>query len=88
MEEFPTTVFGGFIYWRREEFLRLAELHPEYHIVTCIEPKLYVNGFVSNGLTYFLAEGDSDPNLIHDPDLKLDESLLYSLNSGDKNRIA
>ena len=46
LESFPTTVFGGFAPWRVEEFLRLAKLHPEYHIVSCIEAGLYVNQFV------------------------------------------
>jgi hypothetical protein len=88
LEEFPTNVLGGFAYWRREEFLRLARLHPEYHIVTCIKSDLFVNGYIETAHSYFLAEGDSDPKLIHDPNLQLDAYLLYSLNSGDKSRIA
>ena len=88
LEEFPTTVFGGFAPWRVKQILKLVRRHPEYHIVTCLEPDLYVNTFVPNAQTYFLAEGDRDPRLIFDPQCKLDESFLYSLNSGRRSRIA
>jgi len=88
LEEFPTTVFGGFAPWRVDDFLRLASRHPEYHIVTCIGPELFINAFVKGALSYFLAEGDSDPKLIHDPYDKLDVYLLHSLNSDRKRRAA
>jgi hypothetical protein len=82
LEAFPTTAVGGFAPWRVYEFLELAKQHPEYHIVSCIEPDLHVNAFVKNALTYYLAEGDSDPCIIHDPYNKLDASFLQALNSG------
>jgi len=88
LEAFPVTVCGGFAPWRAYEFLRLARLHPEYHIVTCIEPEIFVNAFVTNALMYYLAEGDADPKLIHDPHDKLDAYFLYTLNSGRKSRAA
>lgn len=85
LEEFPTTAFGGFAPWRLEEFLRLARLHPEYHIVACVKPDLYINSFVGGAQTYYLAEGDADPKLVHDLDNRLDEHFLQSLNSGRRS---
>ena len=88
LEEFPTTEFGGFAPWRLAEFLALARMHPELHIVSCIEPNLYVNAFVKGSQTYYLAQGDADPKLIHDLYNKLDLHLLQSLNSGRNNPSA
>jgi hypothetical protein len=88
LEEFPTTVFGGFAPWRVAEFLRLAKLHPEFHIVSCVEPNLYVNAFIKGAQTYYLAQGDPDPKLIHDPYNKLDALFLQNLYSGRKRRSA
>ncbi|MGE0171362.1 MAG: hypothetical protein AB7T49_01190 [Oligoflexales bacterium] len=88
LEEFPTTVFGGFAPWRVSEFLRLAKLHPEFHIVSCLEPHLYINAFVKNAQTYYLAQGDANPILVHDLYDKLDIHLLQVLNSGCKRRAA
>jgi hypothetical protein len=79
LEEFPTTVSGGFAPWRVEEFLRLARLHPEFHTVSCIEPDLFINTFVWGAMTYHLAQGDSDPKLVYDPDRKLDAHFLQTL---------
>jgi hypothetical protein len=84
LENLPTTVNGGFAPWRVEEFLKLARLHPEFHIVTCIEPSLYINAFVKGGMTYHLAEGDPDPRLVFDQFDKLDQHYLHLLNSGQK----
>ena len=88
LEELPTTVFGGFAPWRTMAFLRMAKLHPEYHIVSCVGPNLYVNSFVRNAQTYFFAEGDTDSKIIHDPFDRLDASFLYSLSSGLSRFIA
>lgn len=88
LEEFPTCVTGGFAPWRLREFLNLAKLHPEYHIVVCIEPDLYVNAFIAGAQSYHLAEGDSDPSLVHDPNDRLDAHFLQSLNSGRNRRLA
>ena len=88
LESFPTTVFGGFAPWRVEEFLNLARSHPEYHIVSCIEPGLYINSFVKGAQTYYLAQGDADPKLIHDIYDKLDTRLLHVLNSGRSRHSA
>jgi hypothetical protein len=82
LEEFPTTAFGGFAPWQVDEFLRVAKLHPEFHIVSCIEPELFVNRFVNGAMIYYLGQGDSDPNLVHDAYGKLDLLLLQTLNSG------
>jgi hypothetical protein len=88
LEAFPSSVLGGFFNYRRDEFLALARLHPEYHIVTCLSDRIFVNGFVEGGQSYYLAEGDPDPTLIYDPDHSLDLHSLYSLNSGSIKRIA
>jgi hypothetical protein len=88
LEEFPTTVGGGFAPWRVEEFLRLARLHPEFHIVTCIDTDLFINSFVWGALTYYLAQGDADPKLVHDPYDRLDAYFLQTLNSGRKRHSA
>jgi hypothetical protein len=88
LEEFPTMMDGGFAPWRIDEFLRLAKLHPEFHIVTCIDSSLYINNFVWGGQTYHLAQGDADPHLVHDRYGRLDMQFLQSLNSERKRRIA
>lgn len=88
LEAFPSSVLGGFFSWRRDEFLALARLHPEYHIVTCLAAKIFVNGFVEGGITYYLAEGDRDPAIIYDPDDRLTVHDLHALNSGLIRRIA
>jgi len=82
LEEFPSLPNGGFTPERVKEILCLARLHPEYHILSRVRPDLYINTFVKGAVSYFLAEGDSDPKLIHDPYDKLDTHLLHSLNSG------
>jgi len=88
LEEFPTTVFGGFVPSRAGEFLRLVKMHPEFHIVSCIEPDLLVNNFVRGAMIYYLAQGDSNPKLVHDLYEKLDAHFLQSLNSGWSRRSA
>jgi len=84
LEAFPSTTFGGFAPSRVREFLRLAKMHPEFHIVSCIEPDLLVNSFVSGAMLYYLAQGDPDSNLVHDLHQKLDAHFIQSLNSGRK----
>jgi len=88
LESIPTTVFGGFAPWRIDEFLLLARRHPEFHIVSCIEPGLYINSFVKGAQTYYLAQGDADSTLVHDLYGKLDTHLLHTLNSGRSKRSA
>lgn len=83
----PSSFFGDFFPWRVEEVLALRREFPEYHVVVCIEPQLYINAFVENALGYYLAEGDPDPSLIHDPFERLDRHFLQSLNSG-RNRFS
>ena len=82
LEEFPSLPNGGFAPGRVKKLLRLVRLHPEYHILSRIRSDLYVNTFVKGAVSYFLAEGDSDPKLIHDPHGKLDAHFLHTLNSG------
>jgi hypothetical protein len=88
LEEFPTTASGGFEESRLEEFLHLAKLHPEFHVVSCIDPDLIINTFVWGALTYHLAQGDADPKLVHDLYDKLDIHFLHTLNSGRNKRSA
>jgi len=88
LEEFPSLPNGSFGPERVEELLRLARLHPEYHILSRIRPDLYINSFVKGAVSYFLAEGDSDPKLIHDPYNKLDIHYFHSLNSGRRSSRA
>jgi len=85
LEEFPSLPNGGFAPDRVDEILRLARLHPEYHIMSRIRPDLCVNTFVKGAVSYFLAEGDSDPKLIHDPYNMLDACFLHFLNSSRKS---
>jgi hypothetical protein len=86
LEEQPCTPFGGFHADRLDVYFRLASVHPELHMITCLRPSLFVNGFVKGGQAYYLGQGDSDNKLIHDPQGRLDIELLHSLNSG-RNKL-
>jgi hypothetical protein len=86
LEEFPCTPLGGFWEARISEILRLVRLHPEYHIVSCVNPDLFVNAFVRGSQAYYLARGNHDPKLIYDPHGEFDAHFVYSLNSDSKRR--
>jgi hypothetical protein len=84
----PDSFFGCFSPRRLNEVMSVCCENPEFHIVSCIEPELFINGFIKNALIYYLADGDSDPNLVHDPHRILDVHLLQALNSGLSKRCA
>jgi len=86
LEEFPCIPSGSFLPDRLEVLLRLARLHPEFHIVSYVGSGIYMNGFVRNARSYCLAQGDADPKLIHDQYDALDAQFLQSLNSGNNKR--
>lgn len=50
---------------------RVAELrsfclkHPEYHIVSSLGGKMYLNRFAPGATLYFLAIGDSNPKVVY-----------------------
>jgi hypothetical protein len=86
LEEFPCSPAGGFWEARIDAMFRLLRLHPEYHVVSCVAPHLYVNAFIGGAQAYYLASGDPDPNLIYDPRKEFDAHFIYSLNSGSNRR--
>ena len=56
---------GEFSPDRLDELKRFCEANPEYHIVTVVENNLVLfNRIVPNAISYFLADGDNDRNLI------------------------
>lgn len=51
-----------------------------------LRARLFVNGVVKGALGYFLAEGERDPLLVHDPHQRLDAQLTYQINAGLSKR--
>ena len=82
------SVFGEFSHCRVLEVVEFRRRFPEYHIVSYLGSGIYVNGYLNNAIMYLIGEGDSDPNLAHDPELALDLAYLQSLNSGLNRRRA
>jgi len=63
----PSSVTGAFDPQRVAEMTQFCRKHPEYHIVSLIRDGSYLNGFSANGSSYYLANGDRNPNLAFNP---------------------
>lgn len=84
----PDWFFGDFRESRLPDILRIVQEYPEYHIVSCVKPEVYVNGFIRFADAYYLAEGENNSKLIYDPGHWLDVHSLQSLNSGKRSSCA
>ena len=72
----PDTMSGGFCSEKADILLHFVRRDPAYHIITFASDR-YMNRFVAGRNTvYFLADGDSDPNLVCNPFLAPDWHLV------------
>lgn len=73
----PDTMSGGFSSDKADILLNFVRNDPTYHIITFASDR-YVNQFVAGRHTvYFLADGDSNPNLVCNPFLAADWHLVF-----------
>jgi len=73
----PDSMAGAFDRSRVQVLLDFVKADPVYHIITFVGPDRYVNRFVTGRRTlYFLADGDSGPNLVCNPTLAADWHLV------------
>ncbi len=75
------SVFGAFNPRRIDELMAFKKQHPEYHIVSCVEPGVHINTYIPNSVCYYLGEGESDPLLISDAMRKVDAHYIQSRNA-------
>lgn len=83
----PDSVTGLYMSDALPELLNFCREYPEYHIVSCPVDLVLANRCIPGASLFYLAEGDSDAQLIHDPEHKVDEYLLQSLYSRFKSRF-
>jgi hypothetical protein len=84
------SVFGLFNFRRLGELMSFVARNREYHIASCVEPDLKVNGVIDGLLVmgYYLADGDPHPGIVHDPRRIMDNVYLRDLNSARSKRWA
>jgi len=69
--------FTGIFYEKQaKQLLNFCERNNAYHIVTQTHPGRYENRCVPGCRTYFLADGDKNPNLVLNPFLKKSVELF------------
>jgi hypothetical protein len=83
----PFSVTGIFDYRHLPKIVDLCREFPEYHIVSLPEDNVMINTCVPGSDLFCLAEGDANPNLLWDPEMKVDERYLQSLNSIFRSRF-
>ena len=78
-------VIGHFMGSRAEELVGFCTDQPNYHIVTVTRSGYYENRYVPGQSLYYLANGDSNPNLVLNiflhkhPELFAEEGLAKAL---------
>ena len=60
----PNSPAGMFDNHRLEELKRFCVQNPVYHIVSVVNAGLYFNKPIPDAQTFYLAEGDSNPDLV------------------------
>ncbi|MGE0172495.1 MAG: hypothetical protein AB7T49_06920 [Oligoflexales bacterium] len=77
----PASAFGFFEPDALAQLIKYCHDNPGTHIVSMIHSESFVNRCIFGSSLFYLATGDSDPNLIFDPIYIIDELCLQSLNS-------
>ncbi len=60
----PDSILGRFEHHRLDELIEFCEKNPDYHIISVINITLYFNKVLPNAQTYYLGQGDSNPDLV------------------------
>ena len=71
----PDSITGVFDNHRLDELIEFCAKNPDYHIVSSVNVGLYFNKVVPHAQEFFLAEGDSNPDLVCFEDYKLAQYL-------------
>jgi hypothetical protein len=83
----PDTATGMFDYPSLPRLLEYVRKNREFHIVSCLDQDACINTCIPGANIFLMAEGDSDPSLLWDPDTIVDEAYLQSLNSKFRRRF-
>ena len=62
----PCGLLGEFTMPQASELLEFCNANSNYHIVTLLNPNVYLNRYTSAGRIFRLANGDSDKSIIFD----------------------
>ena len=82
----PSSVFG-FDRHRLDELVRFCAENPDYHIISLVNACLYFNKIMPNASTFYLGQGDSNPDLVCFENYEMGQ-MLDELNSKETKSSA